>query len=335
MAKDNPLVSVCIPAFNCEKSIGECLQSIINQTYPNIEIIVVDDGSTDGTNNAAKLHAHSALQIIHQPNKGAAVARNVALTIAKGIYIQFMDADDLLSPDKIEKQVTALSSSNDNAVAVCSTINFFDGTLPSRSVPSAYDEQFLNSTNDPVDFMIRLWGGYDFKGSMVQPNAWLTPKSLIDSKGSWNECLTLDDDGEFFARVVLNADRVVRTEGFNYYRKYQFSNDNLSSFAGNDGLQSLLESTLLKKKYLFELRSDDKALRAAYRQLIEVAMIAYLVSPQVFQCADAELKHLPMYKFKKNMGGVAINILAKMMGWKFAKRMQLLRKLYKYYFNDL
>jgi len=323
MAEDRRLVTVCIPAYNCEKYIGECLRSIITQTYKNIEIIVVNDGSTDRTSAAVQACIDPRLKLIHQLKGGAAAARNQALALARGAYIQFMDADDLLSPDKIEKQVIALSR-NTNSVAVCSTVHFTDGCSPYEALPSDYEEKFLYSTNDPVDFMIRLWGGYDFNGSMIQPNAWLTPKSLIDRLGGWNERLTLDDDGEFFARIALNANGVVRTGGFNYYRKYQQSNKNLSSSFAGVGLESLLESTLLKKKYLFEKCLSKEALRASYRQLTEIAMRAYLVSPSVYNCANTELKRLPKYWFKKKIGGAAANLLAQVMGWRLAKRIQFM-----------
>ena len=323
--KTPPLVSVCIPAYNCEKYIGECLKSIIGQTYQNLEIIVVDDGSTDGTAEVIQLFYDKRLKFIKQNKSGAATARNKALSVANGTYIQFMDADDLLSSDKIEKQVIALTGCS-KAVAVCSTVHFFDNYSPYESRPSAYEDQFLYTTNNPIDFMVRLWGGYDFNGSMVQPNAWLTPKSLIDISGGWNEQLTLDDDGEFFTRVVLNCEQVIYSEGLNYYRKYKDLRNNLSSFSEDEGLRSFLESTLLKKKNLFDKRRDAEASRAVYRQLITIAVRTYLVNPTVYHCVRSELKQLPDFKFKENMGGAAINYVAHLAGWKFAKRIQLLLK---------
>lgn len=327
MGKYKSLVSVCIPVFNCEAYICECLQSIIGQTYQNLEIIVVDDGSTDGTGEIVQkyISIDPRLKYIRQDKSGAATARNKALSVAKGIYIQFMDADDLLSPDKIEKQIAALLD-RDDVVSVCSTVHFWDGRSPYASAPSAYEEHFLYSTNNPVDFMVRLWGGNDCNGSMIQPNAWLIPKQLIDIVGGWNEQLTLDDDGELFARIVLNAKQVIHTQGLNYYRKYTNSRSNLSSFSENTNLRSLLYSTLLKKKYLFAKCRDAKALRAIYRQLMEIAMKTYMLHPDIYICVHAELKQLPHYKFKKNMGGPAINFIAQIAGWKFAKRMQLLFK---------
>jgi glycosyltransferase involved in cell wall biosynthesis len=102
------LVSVIIPCYNVENFIAECLNSVLNQTHKEIEIICVDDGSTDKTleilSQYAQRHA-GKIQIIKQSNSGAPAARNNGLKIAKGEYIQFLDADDLLMDSKIDHQL--------------------------------------------------------------------------------------------------------------------------------------------------------------------------------------------------------------------------------------
>src|SRR5690348_2830874 len=99
------LVSVLIPAYNSERWIDETLQSVAEQSYPQIEVIVVDDGSTDGT---ASIAADCGARVVRQRNSGPSVARNRALAESRGEYIQWLDADDVLSPDKIESGVELL-----------------------------------------------------------------------------------------------------------------------------------------------------------------------------------------------------------------------------------
>lgn len=99
------LVSILIPAYNAEKWICESLKSAIAQTWPWKEIIVIDDGSRDSTLERAQRYAAQNVHILTQANKGASSARNRALTLAQGDYIQWLDADDLLSPDKISRQI--------------------------------------------------------------------------------------------------------------------------------------------------------------------------------------------------------------------------------------
>src|SRR5208282_807303 len=100
-----PLVSILIPAYNAEAWIADTIRSALAQTWPRKEIIVVDDGSTDGTLAAAKRFESEGILVVAQPNQGAAAARNKAYSLCSGDYIQWLDADDLLSPDKIAKQM--------------------------------------------------------------------------------------------------------------------------------------------------------------------------------------------------------------------------------------
>lgn len=103
-----PLVSILIPAYNAEHVIAATLRSAVAQTWPRKEIIVVDDGSRDGTFAAAKRFESSEVAVVSIENQGAAAARNHAYSLCQGDYIQWLDADDLLSQDKVEKQLEAV-----------------------------------------------------------------------------------------------------------------------------------------------------------------------------------------------------------------------------------
>src|SRR5271154_7166784 len=100
-----PLVSILVPAYNAEAWISDTLRSAISQTWEPKEIIVVDDGSTDQTLSVARRFQSEQVLILSQKNQGAAAARNRAFSLSHGDYIQWLDADDLLAPDKIAKQM--------------------------------------------------------------------------------------------------------------------------------------------------------------------------------------------------------------------------------------
>lgn len=102
-----PLVSVIIPAYNCADFISNALDSVLDQDYPALEVLVVDDGSTDGTCDIVARHG-SAVTLIRQANAGAAVARNEGMRRARGEYVAFLDADDLWLPGKLRLQVEYL-----------------------------------------------------------------------------------------------------------------------------------------------------------------------------------------------------------------------------------
>lgn len=114
------MVSVIIPVYNVEKYLKECLDSIINQTYKDIEILIVNDGSTDGSLNICNKYAEKdkRIQIISQNNEGLSAARNAAIKIAKGEYLTFVDSDDFISLDMIEYLYLMLNESNAD-MAVC------------------------------------------------------------------------------------------------------------------------------------------------------------------------------------------------------------------------
>src|SRR6266852_8021144 len=102
-----PLVSILIPAHNAEKWIADTIRSAVSQSWEQKEIIVIDDGSTDQTLRIARQFESESIRVIWQENQGAAAARNKALALSHGDYIQWLDADDLLSPNKVAKQIEA------------------------------------------------------------------------------------------------------------------------------------------------------------------------------------------------------------------------------------
>ena len=122
-----PLVSILMPLYNAEKWVEETIRSCQSQTYTNWELIIVDDGSTDASASIVEKIASSEprITLLRQPNSGACVARNLAFCHCKGDYVMYLDADDLISPDKIELQVEALSHADPKAVAICAWEEFY------------------------------------------------------------------------------------------------------------------------------------------------------------------------------------------------------------------
>src|SRR5260370_7810517 len=104
-----PLTSILIPAHNAEKWIADTIRSAIAQSWQRKEIIVVDDGSTDQTLEIARQFESESVRVVWQENQGAAAARNKALSLSQGDYIQWLEADELLASDKIAKQMETLA----------------------------------------------------------------------------------------------------------------------------------------------------------------------------------------------------------------------------------
>ncbi|MEM9925690.1 MAG: glycosyltransferase family 2 protein [Cyanobacteria bacterium P01_D01_bin.50] len=113
----NKKASVIVPLYNAEKYIGRTIKSILNQTYKNLEIIIVDDESPDNSVKVCQQFTDSRIKIVHQKNRGLAGARNTGIRHAEGEYIAFMDADDIWLPEKLEKHITQLESNPDVGVS--------------------------------------------------------------------------------------------------------------------------------------------------------------------------------------------------------------------------
>ena len=116
MADRTPLVSVIVPAWNAEDTLGETLASVAAQTYRNIEIIIVDDGSTDATASVVEqfILREPRARLIRQPNGGVGAARNAAIAVARGDFIAPIDSDDLWHPEKLERQVACMLAAEED-----------------------------------------------------------------------------------------------------------------------------------------------------------------------------------------------------------------------------
>jgi glycosyltransferase involved in cell wall biosynthesis len=208
------LVSILIPLYNAEKYIAETLENCLAQTYENIEIIIVDDGSTDHSLMIAKEYAqkYDNIKVYTQKNAGAPRARNLAFEKSSGEYIQYLDADDLMSENKIASQMT-LVEAYDKETVFSSKFSYFTESMDdARLMFQKCDRSF----DSGLEWLLTSWSGGGFGVVM----SWLTPRHLIEKAGPWDEALRKNQDGEFFCRVLLNVQRVILTEDtMVYYRE--------------------------------------------------------------------------------------------------------------------
>ncbi|WMI68450.1 glycosyltransferase [Mangrovimonas sp. YM274] len=307
-------VSVVIPLFNAVTFIEETLQSVFNQTFENIEVIIVDDDSTDGSFELAKKYQSDTVKVVKNKDKGACAARNYGFELSSGDYIQYLDADDLLSSNKIESQVKVLNGVRDQ-LAVCNTIHFYE--TPDTGICT--DTDYVFSTDAPEDLFIKLWGGLDSKMNMIQTSAWLTPRALIEEAGSWNEQLAKDQDGEFFARVGLQSKGIIYVpEAKNYYRKH-IKGSNIASQKQRKHIKSNLLATDLKSQYLFNISQSQEAKLAIATQYKHVAMDAWPEFKDITKKAMEACQDLGGSFYKPKLGGSVIELIKSVFGWRIAK----------------
>jgi glycosyltransferase involved in cell wall biosynthesis len=300
------LVSIVIPCYNASNYIAEAIQSALDQTYSACEVIVIDDGSTDHSLSIIR-NFGDRIRWETGDNHGGCAARNRGLELAAGTWVQFLDADDRIMPDKIAKQVEVLkTANNDLAMAVCPW-RYFEGdalAVPAPLPPGT-------SGHSGVDLLVSMWK----YGLMFPPHVWLTPLSLIRKIGGWNLSLVADQDGEFFGRMLVAAEKVKVTDECDAHYRIP-GPANVSACPTERAMQSRLNAWVSVQQNLLAARSDRRARRAVLRRLRAVAYQARNHPSIVDQC-DAWEKRLRINDFDIRPPR-AFHLLCSVLGLKLA-----------------
>lgn len=258
-SKETPLVSILIPAFDAEDWIGPTIQSAIAQTWQRKEIIVVDDGSNDRTAEIARRFASKDVLVVSTENHGAAGARNHALSLSQGDYIQWLDADDLLTPDKIESQLTSTPEGGSKRMLLSGPwATFYYRAQRAQFIPTSLWQDL-----SPVEWLLRKLG----ENLHMQTATWLTSRELTEVAGPWDTRLLSDDDGEYFCRVLLASEgtRFVPKGGV-FYRVR--SSERVSYIANSDKKkEAIVASMKLHIQYLRSLEESERVRKACLTYL--------------------------------------------------------------------
>lgn len=298
-----PLVSIIIPVFNSEEYLHSTLDSCLNQEHKNIEIIIVDDGSSDKSYEVAKSYSikHSHIYAFSKENAGAPSARNFGFLKSKGTYIQFLDADDCLSHNKISEQLKVLNLNDRYEIASCSLHRFKNDIENEYKVTLATDKSFDNG----IEWLKCSWN----ESSMGQTSTWLVHRHVIEKAGLWDERLLKNQDGEFFCRCMTLANKVVFSEKSKVY--YRVTGDgSISSSRANRALESILLTYDLYQKHVETNQNLDlkKGIAQCYVDFID----AYY--PSFFIEAKAALNDLevPLSSLKKKK---SLSVLTPLIGF--------------------
>jgi len=256
-----PLVSIIIPAYNAEKWVGYAIQSAVDQTWPRKEIIVIDDGSKDRTAGVAREFVSKGVTVVSTANHGLSAAVNHGFRLCQGDYVQELDADDLLAPNKIELQLAALRPGESRRILLSSPwAPFYYRTGKANFIRNSLWQDL-----SPVEWLLRKMR----EGVHMQNATWLVSRELAKAAGPWDESLRYDQDGEYFARVLLASEgtRFVPDTGV-FYRA---SGTSSISYIGRSQQkrESLLRSMKLHIQYLRSLEESERVREAclAYLQI--------------------------------------------------------------------
>jgi glycosyltransferase involved in cell wall biosynthesis len=301
-------VSIIIPLHNAEPYVEDAIKSAINQTWPNKEIVVVDDGSTDGSLAVAKKMESEMVRIFQIPPTTASAARNFGISKTTGEYIQFLDADDILAPDKIGRQMSQLVSNPGEYISSCPWVKFKKDTSE-----ASFSGQDLWRETDAIEWLVKAWSG----GGMMHSVCWLIPRSILRLSGIWNEELSLHDDGEFFCRVMLHSKGMLFCDQAIVY--YRVTPNSLSKRRSYMAAQSALKTYTLYKEHVLPQRDDSIVRRALANNFLQFLYEFHPNYPDLLEVAEIEIKNLgfsniPIYE----CGGGLFLRVSKMFGFKNA-----------------
>ena len=303
-----PLITIITPFFNSQLHLESTIKSALFQTYENLEFILVDDGSKDDSFKIANSFRDRRIKIIQQENKGQCAATNVALKQAQGEYIQFLDSDDIMSPEKTENQFNSLVKHEGKALGV-SKWAFFKQYIED----AIFSAEPVFKSTDPIDWLCTLMSN----DTMMHTNSYLIPRSILEKGGSYfNDSLALNVDLEFFTRMALASDHIDYCEtALSYYRKGVKGSKTYSPSISKQ--QSALKARTLAIQNLLSKENSERT-REASRMAITLLTFSY---PKLLKDSKVELEKLNLNYFS-NFQGKYFGILVSIFGIEHAIRLR-------------
>jgi glycosyltransferase involved in cell wall biosynthesis len=189
MPNGQPLVSILINAYNAERFIARAIDSALAQTYPNIEILVLDDGSTDGTVGIVEGYPDPRIRCVHEKHVGILEGRNRLLREAKGEYLTWLDADDAYLPDKVKKEAEFLMAHPEDAAVYCNTFYFFTEE-PGQFYRHAQVHYYGKIFNQLLDRIC------------INNTAFMMRRGVVETLGYYNPATGIIEDWEYFLRMA-------------------------------------------------------------------------------------------------------------------------------------
>jgi glycosyltransferase involved in cell wall biosynthesis len=312
------LVSIIVPCHNATRWLAETLESALAQTWPHREILVIDDGSRDDSAAVADRFASRGVRVLTQPNRGAAAARNAGLRQARGDYVQFLDADDLLAPDKLERQVRLLRERGDDCIATCAWGRF---TSDPAGSPLA-EPRTLWRDLPPIDWLV-LAAEHNL---MMATATWLLPRGIVDRIGPWDESFRPNplDDMDYFDRARLAARAVLFCPETRTYYRSELAGS-LSRVRSAEAWRAIAATLHRAADRLLEREDSPRTRHAAATMLQRFVYELYPELPELGAAAARRVAELGGTDLRPEFGP-ARRALAALVGWKLTRRLHRLAR---------
>lgn len=285
------LISVIVPLYNVEKYLERCIDSIINQTYDNLEIILVDDGSTDRSGLICDQYKEqdTRIKVIHKKNGGASSARNQGMSIAKGSYIGFIDSDDYIAPDMYESLYQHMKEGVD--IVSCALLNI---SLRDKAVLYGTDDAITLKTEEALhELLINRILSFSACNKLFKKEA-IDHLSFPEGK--------VGEDLPFIYQAIKDCKKIVHTGKVKYFCCYR--KDSVSR----------RDYTRKRMDFIFFTRDIYRDVTQNYPQLIKSAERCYLrnivyVIIQIEDCLDKERYMYDLMRLKQVLRHMVLQIL--------------------------
>jgi glycosyltransferase involved in cell wall biosynthesis len=301
----NPLVSIIVPIYNSEKYIADTVQSCVDQVHTNIEIILVNDGSTDKTEEIILSFKDDRIRYFKTENKGGCEARNYGISQAKGQLFQFLDHDDVLGGDKISSQILHYEKHGDDYIYSCK-MGSISGD--NRTIDEGYE--LYNRDFEPLQYFETV---FDQFGKYITTGAWLVPSKIIKSTHGWDGKAGLNDDGEYFMRIILASKGIIFSNTGVFYFRRDVVGSLSKQFGSKEVYVKWFYSYKSYVKYFLKAFAPDKAKELSRKALSRYYCASYPNYPDLLAECKQELNKLG-FKTPVAHGGKYFNIMASIIG---------------------
>jgi len=293
MNKD--LISIIVPVYNVEKFLSQCIESIINQTYHNLEIILINDGSTDDSGKICDEYAmkDKRIKVIHQENSGVSNARNRGLDVASGEYIAFVDADDWIAEDMYEYMLKKAKKSNAEIVKCLQTIVYSNQNIQDNLIQN---EILIDMKKDRT----RMISQVIVNGKMPSFSLMLIKKDVIDNLRFDTE-LIIGEDLLFVMNLYLSVHSMIWCDKYFYYYRIHENSATNSAEKNKKMLLNLLKLYAKIKNLFINKNIYDSELKEGLGNYIFFRLYMRLAKDSVYQksgkviddiCSNKEMEEI-------------------------------------------
>jgi glycosyltransferase involved in cell wall biosynthesis len=308
----NPLVSIIIPCYNAERWIAEAIESALAQTYSPVEVIVIDDGSTDNTLKIVQSFGNPKIKWETGTNQGGNVVRNKGFGLSKGEYIQWLDADDYLLPEKIEHQAAYLQRTGCDIV-------YGDWRHQFHEENDHIWLGDIKESGNQEDILEALLSGW-----WAAPLAYLMKREIVEKIGGWDEKLRAGQDRDFWLRAAIAGAKFSYQSGcHSIYRRY----GNVTVSTKNRKVWCDYHGKILEKS--LALLQEKKLLNDTYKMALakshfHLARNYFVVDKISYRYQmDAVKKLDPCFRSNESL---FYNIFARVLGFNFAENIAVFKR---------